>query len=144
MSRTTRLLILALGLGALLMPAAANASPVQTSIMMDDDLLVYRGDAVATSALTQMKKLGVDTVRVTVLWKNVAENARFTKAEHREAPEGQAQDRGAEADEALQAGQPEHVPDPQLGSLRQPRSRRPPIAASASTSTSPAPGPRGR
>ena len=80
MSRTIRLLILALGLSALLAPAA-NASPAQTSIMMDDDLLLYRNDSVATRALTQMRSLGVDTVRVTVLWKVVAENARFSKAE---------------------------------------------------------------
>jgi hypothetical protein len=80
MSRTTRLLTLAL-LGALLGPAAAHASPAQTSIMMDDDLLVYRDDSTAARALTQMKSLGVDTVRVTVLWKTVAENTRFTKAE---------------------------------------------------------------
>ncbi len=80
MSRTTRLLTLAL-LGVLLAPAAAHASPAQTSIMMDDDLLVYRDDSTAARALTQMKSLGVDTVRVTVLWKTVAENARFTKAE---------------------------------------------------------------
>jgi hypothetical protein len=81
MSRITRLLILALGLGALLAPAAAQASSTQTSIMMDDDLLVYRDDSTAARALTQMKSLGVDTVRVTVLWKTVAENTRFTKSE---------------------------------------------------------------
>lgn len=80
MSRTIRL-ILALGLSALLVPAAAQASPAQTSIMMDDDLLVYRDDSTAARALTQMKSLGVDTVRVTVLWKTVAEHTRFTKAE---------------------------------------------------------------
>ncbi|MEJ7797819.1 MAG: hypothetical protein WKF42_04900 [Solirubrobacteraceae bacterium] len=80
MSRTTRLLTLTLAASALLAPAA-NASPMQTSIMMDDDLLVYRDDGVAARALTQMKSLGVDTVRVTVLWKIVAENARPTKAE---------------------------------------------------------------
>jgi len=80
MSRTTRLLILAL-LGALLAPAAANASPSQISIMMDDDLMVYRDDSTAARTLTRMKALGVDAVRVTVLWKVVAENARFTKAE---------------------------------------------------------------
>jgi hypothetical protein len=81
MSRTTRLLILALGLGALLAPAAAHASPTQTSIMMDDDLLVYRSDDVAAKAVHEMKLLGVDTIRVTVLWKTVAENTRFTKAQ---------------------------------------------------------------
>jgi hypothetical protein len=81
MSRTIRLLTLALGLGALIAPAAAQASPTQMSIMMDDDLLVYRDDSTAARALTQMKSLGVDTVRVTVLWKTVAENTRFSAAD---------------------------------------------------------------
>jgi len=81
MPRTIRLLALALASSALLAPAAAQASPGQTSIMMDDDLLLYRNDDVAANALTQMKRLGVDTARVTVLWKTVAENARPTAAE---------------------------------------------------------------
>jgi hypothetical protein len=80
MSRTIRLLSLTLALGALLAPAA-HASPGQISIMMDDDQLIYRGDDVATRSLEQMKKLGVDAVRVTVLWKTVAENARFSAAD---------------------------------------------------------------
>ncbi len=80
MSRTTRLLTLALAFGVLLVPAA-HASPAQTSIMMDDDLLVYRDDDTAAKTLTAMKRLGVDVARVTVLWKTVAENARPTKAE---------------------------------------------------------------
>jgi hypothetical protein len=80
MTPTIRSIILALVLGALLAPAA-QASPQQTSIMMDDDLLVYRDDSTAARALTQMKSLGVDTIRVTVLWKVVAESARPTKGE---------------------------------------------------------------
>ena len=80
MSRTTRLLTLAFAFAVLLVPAA-QASPLQTSIMMDDDLLLYRNDDTAAKALVAMKKIGVDTVRVTVLWKVVAENARPTKAE---------------------------------------------------------------
>jgi hypothetical protein len=77
---TIRSIVFALVLGALLAPAA-QASPQQTSIMMDDDLLVYRDDQTAARALTQMKSLGVDTIRVTVLWKVVAESARPTKGE---------------------------------------------------------------
>ena len=77
---TIRSLVLALILGALLAPAA-QASPQQESILMDDDLLVYRDDQTAARALTQMKSLGVDTIRVTVLWKVVAESARPTKGE---------------------------------------------------------------
>lgn len=81
MSPSTRSIVLALVVGALLAPAAAQASPTQMSIMMDDDLLVYRNDSTATKTLTQMKSLGVDTVRVTVLWKTVAEFSKFTKAD---------------------------------------------------------------
>ena len=81
MSPSIRSLVLALVLGAALAPSAAQASPSQQSIMMDDDLLVYRDDSTAAKTLTQMKSLGVDTVRVTVLWKTVAEFARFTKAD---------------------------------------------------------------
>jgi hypothetical protein len=87
MSPTVRSFILALVLGAVLAPAA-KASPSQTSIMMDDDLLVYRDDNTAAHALAQMKTLGVDTVRVTVLWKVVAENARFSKADLAKLPKG--------------------------------------------------------
>lgn len=85
MSTTLRTFILALMLGALVAPAA-QASPEQISIMMDDDLLVYRSDSIAARALTQMQSLGVDAVRVTVLWKTVAEHARFTKAELAKLP----------------------------------------------------------
>ena len=81
MSPSFRSLVLVLVLGAMLAPSAAQASPTQMSVMMDDDLLVYRDDNTAAKTLTQMKSLGVDTVRVTVLWKTVAEFARFTKAD---------------------------------------------------------------
>lgn len=80
MSPIMRSLILALVAGALLAPAA-HASQDQSSIMMDDDLLVYRGPITAQRAMTQMKALGVDTIRVTVLWSVVAENARYTPAQ---------------------------------------------------------------
>ncbi len=80
---TFRTFLLALFLGALLAPAA-QASPGQLSIMMDDDLLLYRDDGTATRTLTQMKSLGVDTVRVTMLWRVAAENARLTPSEIRE------------------------------------------------------------
>ena len=81
MSTSTRSIVLALVLGALLAPAAAQANQSQMSIMMDDDLLVYRNDSTAARSLTQMKSVGVDTVRVTVLWETIAEFARFTKAD---------------------------------------------------------------
>ena len=103
--RTT---ILALLLGALLAPAA-HASPLQTSIMMDDDLLVYRNDATAARALTQMKSLGVDTIRVTVLWNVVANNARPTKAEIAKL-KGRAKDKARRQARRFKATNPSTYP----------------------------------
>jgi hypothetical protein len=65
-------LVAAALLAACVFPSAAHASATQVSIMQDDDQLVYRDDATRDNALRQMKALGVDVVRVTVLWKNVA------------------------------------------------------------------------
>lgn len=64
-------ILAALALAAAL-PARAEASPSQFSIMQDDNQLVYGTDAQRERALTIMKALGVDTVRVTVLWSFVA------------------------------------------------------------------------
>lgn len=64
----------------LLAPSHAAASESQLSMMMDDDLLVYRDDATRDASLRRMKSLGVDVVRVTVLWSTVAEDARKTPA----------------------------------------------------------------
>ncbi|HYF25741.1 MAG TPA: hypothetical protein VD931_08400 [Baekduia sp.] len=60
--------------------AAAEAKPNLFSVMMDDDQLVYRDDDTRDRALRRMKDLGVDQVRVTVLWSVVADGARKTKA----------------------------------------------------------------
>jgi hypothetical protein len=74
MSRSS--LVAAALLAAGVLPTAAQASPTQLSIMQDDDQIVYRDDATRDKALREMKALGVDVVRVTVLWRNVA--ARVT------------------------------------------------------------------
>ena len=66
-----RTLVAALALSASI-ATVAHASDDQLSIMMDDDLLVYRDDDRRFRALQQMKSLGVDTVRVTVLWRIAA------------------------------------------------------------------------
>lgn len=55
--------------GCLAAPATANRS--QLSIMQDDDELLYRGDARRDAALDRMRFLGVDVIRVTVLWELV-------------------------------------------------------------------------
>lgn len=109
MSTTIRTFLLAVMLGALLAPAA-QASPEQLSIMMDDDLLVYRDDSVTARALTQMQSLGVDVVRVTVLWKNVAENARFTKAELAKLPKGKVKRAAQKQTKRFKASNPSTYP----------------------------------
>ncbi len=70
--------LLVLGLAAVLTPAA-RANDSQLSIMMDDDHLLYRGDRVRDDALRRMQALGVDYVRVSVLWNVVAQDARKGK-----------------------------------------------------------------
>lgn len=67
-------------LASLAIPAAAEAKPNLFSVMMDDDQLVYRDDQTRDRALVRMREMGVDMVRVTVLWSVVADGARKTKA----------------------------------------------------------------
>jgi hypothetical protein len=72
-----RRLIFVLLLVVLALPASAQANQgAMFSIMMDDDQLLYRGDAARDAAMRRMKNLGVDYVRVTVLWSIVAEHAK--------------------------------------------------------------------
>lgn len=75
--------LLVLLAAVLALPGAAQASENQLSIMQDDDLVVYRGDQVRDQTLARMKAIGVDAVRVTVLWSVVADKARSTKARNR-------------------------------------------------------------
>jgi hypothetical protein len=74
------LLLAVVALAGLGRPVAAHANAqLQFSIMMDDDQLLYRGDAVRDAAMRRMKALGVDDVRVSVLWSVVAQNAKYDK-----------------------------------------------------------------
>ncbi|MEA2299107.1 MAG: hypothetical protein QOF77_2043 [Solirubrobacteraceae bacterium] len=66
------LVLLATAPLAVLRAAPALASPQQVSVMMDDDLLVNGTDKRRDKALLQMKSLGVEYVRATVLWSVVA------------------------------------------------------------------------
>lgn len=76
----------ALALALALIPAAAPRAPAahanagQISVLMDDDLFLYRDDRTRDAALARAKALGVDAIRATVLWEVVAENARSTPA----------------------------------------------------------------
>jgi hypothetical protein len=83
-ARPRALLVLVLLLGAFLAlrPPVVHASVVQASIMMDDDNLVYRNDRTRDATLTQMKSLGVDYVRVTLLWSNLANGVQAYDHKH--------------------------------------------------------------
>jgi hypothetical protein len=79
-----RTLLAALLAALLLLPAAsAQANDTQFSVMMDDDLLLYRGDDVRDRALQRMQDLDVDVARITILWSVVAEKARDTPAQRK-------------------------------------------------------------
>jgi len=60
---------------------AAQAADDQVSIMMDDDQLLYRDNVTQSRSLVTMRSMGADAVRVTVLWRIVAEGADLTNRE---------------------------------------------------------------
>jgi hypothetical protein len=71
-------------LGALAAPATVHAKEdFHLSTMMDDDQLLYRGDAERDATLKRMRALGVDYARVTVLWDVVAEGAKKGKRQRK-------------------------------------------------------------
>jgi len=73
MTRPRPLLFAALAsaVAALAVAPAASASTTQQSLMQDDDLVLYRGPEVQSSTLQRMAALGVDTVRINLIWRNV-------------------------------------------------------------------------
>jgi hypothetical protein len=52
--------------------APAQASSTQEATFQDDDLLVYASDARVTSTLNELDRLGVDRLRVSMVWRNIA------------------------------------------------------------------------
>ena len=54
------------------LPSQAHASTTQQSMLMDDDLLLYGGDATADRTLDTLQALGVDRVRVSIVWRYLA------------------------------------------------------------------------
>jgi hypothetical protein len=78
LSLTTLLLACAAPGALLALPAAAPAAPYMVSVMQDDNQLAYGTARQRRVALDRMKNLGVEAVRVTMLWNAVApaNNAR--------------------------------------------------------------------
>jgi hypothetical protein len=66
--------------------APARASTTQLSVMMDDDQLLYSGDQVRMATLRAMSHVGVQMVRVTVLWNIIAHGTKDPRTHHRFDP----------------------------------------------------------
>lgn len=70
----TRLLVVLLTL--LACASTAHAAPTQEATFQDDDLLVYGTPDKVAATLDELKRLGVDRVRISVFWAVVAHGAR--------------------------------------------------------------------
>lgn len=67
-----RVLLLAALLAALCLPGQASASRGQSTILEDTDQLVNSGADGRAKTLDEFKALGVDTVKISMAWRNVA------------------------------------------------------------------------
>ena len=83
----------------LALPASAPAAPYMVSVMQDDNQLVYGNRAQLRNALDQMKGLGVEAARATLLWRAIA-------------PEGTARRKPRGFNGAKPGAYPPHVWDP--------------------------------
>ena len=73
MSRRHRALLgAAAAAAALAAPATASASPSQESIFQDDNLLVTGTDSQVENTMSTLRSLGVERIRVSVIWRFVA------------------------------------------------------------------------
>ncbi len=78
---TLRKPLLAMLLLSCLCASSAQAASDQVSFVQDDDQLLYRGDRAASRTLVTAQSLGAEAIRVTVLWKVVADGAKLSNAE---------------------------------------------------------------
>jgi hypothetical protein len=70
MARIAAVAVAAAALGLAATPALASRS--QLSVIEDDHLLLYSGDATREAALDQMQRLGVTTIHTVVIWRHLA------------------------------------------------------------------------
>src|SRR5688572_2941277 len=71
LGRVVRLTAVVLGVMALV-AAPAHASGTQESIFQDDDRLLHSTPAQSDATLQELKDLGVDRIRLSVIWRNFA------------------------------------------------------------------------
>src|SRR5688572_16664877 len=64
----------AAAMAMLSLPASASAAPYTVSLMQDDDELVYTTPEDRRAVINRMAAIGVEAVRVTLLWRVVAPN----------------------------------------------------------------------
>jgi hypothetical protein len=77
------------------LPAHALASATEQSVLMDDDQLIYATPDHVMKTLEQLKALGVDRVKVSVVWTLVVPNPRSTRVPHFDAANPAAYPPGA-------------------------------------------------
>jgi hypothetical protein len=77
------------------LPARALASADETSIMMDDDQLIYVSPAHAAHELEQMASLGVEQIKVSMVWGLVSPDSNSTTRPNFDATDPAAYPRGA-------------------------------------------------
>src|SRR5436305_6047076 len=56
------------------LPSPAHASSTQISMLLDDEQLIYSGDQRTLQTLQTLHSLGVDVVKVSLVWQLVAPN----------------------------------------------------------------------
>src|SRR5690242_140436 len=77
-----RMVIAAVGLVvamACALPSHALASSTEQTSLLDDDQLIYVPTQQMLSTLTTLHTLGVDTIKVSLVWQLIAPNANSTK-----------------------------------------------------------------
>jgi hypothetical protein len=77
------------------LPARAAASPTEQSMLMDDQELIYSSPAHVTKTLEQLSSLGVDTVKVSLVWTLVAPDSSSTHRPNFDATDPSAYPSGA-------------------------------------------------
>jgi hypothetical protein len=104
MSRAQRVLAAAAAVAALVcavavieftVPAPARASGTQLSMLMDDDQLIYASPQHMVRTLQTLSSLGVDVVKVSVVWQLVAPDANSTQRPNFDATDPAAYPPGA-------------------------------------------------
>jgi len=97
MSRQARFLAATLAVVASLgaLPARTLASGTQASILMDDNTLIYSSPQHVEHAMRTLSWLGVDVVKVSVVWQLVAPNAASSRKPRFDATNTAAYPQGA-------------------------------------------------